>query len=116
MPSASSLRLKVQKWCCGREAEGGGLLNRYTVEKPYRGFESLRHRHPLLTRGISFHHHRTAGDGGAGLVSGSLVRQNRRQPILGARRSRAIRGVSRGRGTCLEHVPSNPSGTATTLS
>jgi hypothetical protein len=22
-------------------AEGGGLLNRYTVEKPYRGFESL---------------------------------------------------------------------------
>jgi hypothetical protein len=21
------------------------LLNRYTVEKPYRGFESLRHRH-----------------------------------------------------------------------
>ena len=30
---------------CGREAEGGGLLNRYTVEKPYRGFESLRLRH-----------------------------------------------------------------------
>src|SRR5579872_7032016 len=30
--------------CCGRESEGGGLLNRYTVEKPYRGFESLRHR------------------------------------------------------------------------
>lgn len=25
-------------------AEGGGLLNRYTVVKPYRGFESLRHR------------------------------------------------------------------------
>src|SRR6185437_9845105 len=25
----------------GREAEGGGLLNRYRVEKPYRGFESL---------------------------------------------------------------------------
>ena len=25
----------------GREAEGGGLLNRYTVEKSYRGFESL---------------------------------------------------------------------------
>src|SRR5712672_1668763 len=35
-------------WSCGREAEGGGLLNRYTVEKPYRGFESLRHRHPAL--------------------------------------------------------------------
>ena len=29
----------------GREAEGGGLLNRYTVEKPYRGFESLSLRH-----------------------------------------------------------------------
>src|SRR6185312_16664957 len=42
------------KWCCGREAEGGGLLNRYTVEKPYRGFESLRHRHPLLTQGEIF--------------------------------------------------------------
>src|SRR3569623_761288 len=25
----------------GREAEGGGLLNRYRVVKPYRGFESL---------------------------------------------------------------------------
>jgi hypothetical protein len=32
-------------WSCGREAEGGGLLNRYTVVKPYRGFESLRLRH-----------------------------------------------------------------------
>ena len=31
----------------GREAEGGGLLNRYRVEKPYRGFESL----PLRFRG-----------------------------------------------------------------
>src|SRR5688572_22545713 len=30
---------------CGREAEGGGLLNRYTALKPYRGFESLRLRH-----------------------------------------------------------------------
>ena len=28
-------------WSGGREAEGGGLLNRCTVEKPYRGFESL---------------------------------------------------------------------------
>jgi hypothetical protein len=25
-------------------AEGGGLLNRYRVVKPYRGFESLRLR------------------------------------------------------------------------
>ena len=28
----------------GREAEGGGLLNRYRVVKLYRGFESLRLR------------------------------------------------------------------------
>ncbi len=28
-------------------AEGGGLLNRYRVVKPYRGFESLRLRQPL---------------------------------------------------------------------
>ena len=33
---------------CGRVAEGGGLLNRYRVVKPYRGFESLRLRHPTL--------------------------------------------------------------------
>jgi hypothetical protein len=31
----------------GREAEGGGLLNRYRVVKLYRGFESLRLRHRL---------------------------------------------------------------------
>ena len=31
----------------GRAAEGGGLLNRYRVVKPYRGFESLRLRHLL---------------------------------------------------------------------
>src|SRR5687767_6648970 len=35
-------------WSCGRVAEGGGLLNRYRVVKPYRGFESLRLRHPSL--------------------------------------------------------------------
>src|SRR2546426_3935446 len=34
------------QWSCGREAEGGGLLNRYRVVKPYRGFESLPLRHP----------------------------------------------------------------------
>ena len=32
---------------CGREAEGGGLLNRYTTLKSYRGFESLRLRQSL---------------------------------------------------------------------
>ena len=37
-------------WRCGREAEGGGLLNRYRVVKPYRGFESLRLRHPSPCR------------------------------------------------------------------
>jgi hypothetical protein len=35
---------------CGRVAEGGGLLNRYRVVKPYRGFESLRLRQPLIAR------------------------------------------------------------------
>jgi pyridoxine 4-dehydrogenase len=30
-------------------AEGGGLLNRYRVVKPYRGFESLRLRHAGLS-------------------------------------------------------------------
>ena len=34
----------LARWRCGREAEGGGLLNRYRVVKPYRGFESLRLR------------------------------------------------------------------------
>ena len=32
---------------CGRVAEGGGLLNRYRVVKPYRGFESLRLRQQI---------------------------------------------------------------------
>jgi hypothetical protein len=32
-------------------AEGGGLLNRYTLEKVYRGFESLRLRQLHLGRG-----------------------------------------------------------------
>jgi hypothetical protein len=35
-------------WRRGREAEGGGLLNRYRVVKLYRGFESLRLRHSAL--------------------------------------------------------------------
>jgi hypothetical protein len=35
---------------CGRVAEGGGLLNRYRVVKPYRGFESLRLRHPAARK------------------------------------------------------------------
>ena len=34
----------------GRVAEGGGLLNRYRVVKPYRGFESLRLRHQSIAR------------------------------------------------------------------
>src|SRR4051812_39948452 len=44
---------KWLEWSCGREAEGGGLLNRYRVVKPYRGFESLRLRHPLSSEGLS---------------------------------------------------------------
>ena len=34
----------------GREAEGGGLLNRYRVLKPYRGFESLPLRRRMRVR------------------------------------------------------------------
>ncbi len=34
----------------GRVAEGGGLLNRYRVVKPYRGFESLRLRQSMFSR------------------------------------------------------------------
>jgi hypothetical protein len=34
----------------GREAEGGGLLNRYRVVKLYRGFESLRLRQRFVRR------------------------------------------------------------------
>ena len=41
---APSLISAGTKRSCGREAEGGGLLNRYRVVKPYRGFESLRLR------------------------------------------------------------------------
>ncbi len=41
-------------WSCGREAEGGGLLNRYTVEKPYRGFESLRLLHHIYHYNIKY--------------------------------------------------------------
>src|SRR5258706_3361685 len=39
-------------WSCGRVAEGGGLLNRYRVVKPYRGFESLRLRQNVVSDSI----------------------------------------------------------------
>src|SRR5512143_4075168 len=40
------------RWSRGRVAEGGGLRERYRVEKPYRGFESLRLREqPVEGRG-----------------------------------------------------------------
>ena len=34
-------------------AEGGGLLNRYRVVKPYRGFESLRLRQKHLNVAVN---------------------------------------------------------------
>jgi hypothetical protein len=37
-------------------AEGGGLLNRYRVVKPYRGFESLRLRQNRLINNLVFRH------------------------------------------------------------
>jgi hypothetical protein len=39
----------------GRVAEGGGLLNRYRVVKPYRGFESLRLRQNTVSACLSLH-------------------------------------------------------------
>ena len=44
-----TVRIVKRAWRCGREAEGGGLLNRYRVVKPYRGFESLRLRQFRVT-------------------------------------------------------------------
>ncbi len=41
---------KLHTWRDGRVAEGGGLLNRYTVEKPYPGFESLSLRQFFFVR------------------------------------------------------------------
>ena len=38
----------------GRVAEGGGLLNRYTVDKPYRGFESLSLRQKACKKASIF--------------------------------------------------------------
>ena len=52
-PHAALLyRLRVL-WRGGREAEGGGLLNRYTAQKLYRGFESLPLRRFLLRGGVA---------------------------------------------------------------
>ncbi len=48
--NASRMGRFPHAWRRGREAEGGGLLNRYRVFKPYRGFESLRLRQPLTTQ------------------------------------------------------------------
>jgi hypothetical protein len=53
-------------------AEGGGLLNRYRVVKPYRGFESLRLRHSLLY-GLGFAY-----------VFGTLVSIPQINPQMGA--------------------------------
>jgi hypothetical protein len=62
---------------CGREAEGGGLLNRYRVVKPYRGFESLRLRHPSPCRASGG---RPPGDGqGEGCLP--KLRQERRETV-----------------------------------
>ena len=36
----------------GREAEGGGLLNRYTGQNLYRGFESLPLRQMFMAKGL----------------------------------------------------------------
>jgi hypothetical protein len=55
-----------------------------------------------------------SGNGGAGSVLRTLVRQNRQQPILGARESERSEAEPRTR-NMQKHVPSNPSGTAIPL-
>src|SRR5205823_9190776 len=49
-PYSLSPRRSWSRWRGGREAEGGGLLNRYTGLNLYRGFESLplREESPAL--------------------------------------------------------------------
>src|SRR3982074_874881 len=62
---------------CGGVAEGGGLLNRYRVVKPYRGFESRRLRHPSPCRAAGG---RPPGDRqGEGCLP--KLRQERRETI-----------------------------------
>lgn len=60
----------ITAWRDGREAEGSGLLNRHTVEKPYRGFESLSLRQIIQERWPSGLR-RTPGKG----VYGELYRE-----------------------------------------
>jgi hypothetical protein len=49
---ASGKRLSRDAWRGGRVVEGARLLSGYTVEKPYRGFEShpLRQQIPAFQR------------------------------------------------------------------
>ncbi len=70
---------------CGREAEGGGLLNRYTVEKPNRGFftnpsGSATLRPDGLRVAFMFSTWRRVAEPDR---FRALVRQNGRQAILG---------------------------------
>ena len=59
---------------CGRVAEGGGLLNRYRVVKPYRGFESLRLRQTTLLSGPDTSVTERTQDMGDNLVPNGLSR------------------------------------------
>jgi hypothetical protein len=63
--------------------------------------------------GEIFHPAQNGGNGDAGSASGSLVRQNRRQAILGA--SKASDPSASEDEEQAKHVPSNPSGTAIPL-
>ena len=55
-------------------AEGGGLLNRYRVVKPYRGFESLRLRHPSYCGLRVAGHPKPQGEGCLPKLRGSVGR------------------------------------------
>ena len=60
----------------GREAEGGGLLNRYRVVKLYRGIESLRLRQNCI--GLI----RPSNDEMGGLADAAVVPDAGRRPVL----------------------------------
>ncbi len=65
----------------GREAEGGGLLNRCTRQNVYRGFESppLRQYHPALTsRSVV-----TQRTGNAGVSTGELSKARQSRSVAG---------------------------------
>src|SRR5579864_1913099 len=85
---ALAMRARVGRGRRGREAEGGGLLNRYRVVKLYHGFESHRLRQNI------FMNHQIGSSGGLvvhkpelifdarDIVGESLVYDDRRDALI----------------------------------